>query len=154
MNKEIAQKLIDKIGLEKVKDIIKNCPADCDIYRENIGSVVVFEISIGVLKTALMLLGHDQSQNNLDDWVNIKERLPKSYTNVLLYMIVPINDVPTQLISIGYIDDENYWRYADHFGGFSYSADNFDDEWASDFHSKWITHWQPLPNPPKQKEQQ
>lgn len=85
-------------------------------------------------------------------WVNVNKHLPMAYTNVLLYMVMPINNVPTDLIGIGYLDDDGYWRYADHFGGFSYSADNFDDEWASDFHSKWITHWQPLPEPSVQKE--
>lgn len=58
MNIETAQELIEKLGgIEKSKEIIKNCPKGCTVYREAIGSIVIKEISIGVIETALTVLG-------------------------------------------------------------------------------------------------
>ena len=58
MNIEDAQKLIESLGgIEKSKEIIKNCPKDCTAYREAIGSTVIKDIPIDVMKTALAVLG-------------------------------------------------------------------------------------------------
>lgn len=63
MNIETAQKLIEKLGgIEKSKEIIKNRPEDCTVYREAIGNIVIKEIPIGVIATALVVLGVDCGQ--------------------------------------------------------------------------------------------
>lgn len=63
MNIETAQKLIENLGgTEKSKEIIKNCPKECAIYREAIGGTVIKEIPIRVIATALVVLGVDYEQ--------------------------------------------------------------------------------------------
>lgn len=63
MNIETAQKLIENLGgTEKSKEIIKNCPKECAIYREAIGGTVTKEIPIRVIATALVVLGVDYEQ--------------------------------------------------------------------------------------------
>lgn len=89
------------------------------------------------------------AENHLNNgWISVDKKLPTPYINVLVYMVVPINDIPTSMVGIGYFDGESYWRYADHFGGFPYHVD---DWWASDFLEKCIICWQPLPQPPKEQ---
>ncbi|AWY19926.1 DUF551 domain-containing protein [Moraxella bovis] len=63
MNIETAQKLIENLGgTEKAKEIIKNCPKECTVYREAIGNIVIKEIPVGVIATALAVLGVDYGQ--------------------------------------------------------------------------------------------
>ena len=63
MNIETAQKLIKNLGgTEKSKEIIKNCPKECTIYREAIGGTVIKESPIQVIATALAVLGVDYEQ--------------------------------------------------------------------------------------------
>lgn len=84
---------------------------------------------------------------NPSNWISVNERLPTPYTNVLICLMAS-DKQDTNMVGIGYLDDENNWRYAEHFGRFTYHVSELDDEWASDFYKKWITHWQELPEPP------
>lgn len=60
MNKETAQKLIDKIGIDKAKQIIRDCPNDCDLYYEQVGDTVITELLIEDLKMALIAINESE----------------------------------------------------------------------------------------------
>lgn len=80
MNIETAQKLIEKLGgIEKSKEIIKNCPKECTIYREAIGSTVIKEIPIEVIATALAVLEVDYGQPYVTFEPPPKRKEPKEY---------------------------------------------------------------------------
>lgn len=63
MNKETAQKLIDKIGIDKAKQIIRDCPNDCDLYCEQVGDTVITELLIEDLKMALIAINDDDEEH-------------------------------------------------------------------------------------------
>lgn len=63
MNKETAQKLIDKIGIDKAKQIIRDCPNDCDLYCEQVGDTVITELLIEDLKMALIAINDDDEKH-------------------------------------------------------------------------------------------
>jgi len=59
------------------------------------------------------------------EWISVKDRLPKMYERVLTYC----PEFPRMPIKVNYIH-------------------TYDNEWAYD-HSREITHWLPLPEPPE-----
>ena len=63
MKKETAQKLIDKIGIDKAKQIIRDCPNDCDLYCEQVGDTVITELLIEDLKMALIAINDDDEKH-------------------------------------------------------------------------------------------
>jgi hypothetical protein len=76
----------------------------------------------------------------INEWVSVKERLPEDTEEVLLY-------TGTDIVQ-GYYRD-GYWR------GSCIVTDNMNDVYVNDrvickqgSHFDFVTHWQPLPQPP------
>lgn len=63
------------------------------------------------------------------EWISVKDRLPKPMESVL----VSTNGAPTGCVSLAWIDPKTH-KWA--------------DAWAD--YLSGITHWMPLPEPPKQ----
>ncbi|TWV81543.1 hypothetical protein [Moraxella sp. VT-16-12] len=59
MDSITAQKFAEVYGIEKIKQIITNCPQNCDVYRECVGDTIIRQIPIGVFQTVLVTLGHE-----------------------------------------------------------------------------------------------
>lgn len=66
------------------------------------------------------------------EWISIKERLPEAESNMVL---VCLSD---KRIFIGFIYNDNEWQI-------SYS-----DGMKKIYEYSHVTHWMPLPTPPKQ----
>ena len=64
-------------------------------------------------------------------WISVKERLPKEFVSVLVYMP---EERPLPTVHEGFLAREGVW-YANHF----------------DRDPMEITHWMPLPEPPKEE---
>ncbi len=69
----------------------------------------------------LTVLHEEPTVEVVQEWISVKDRLPKYFENVLVF--------PNGKISIDY-HEENGW-------------------FAYDFKGKRATHWMPLPQPPK-----
>ena len=70
----------------------------------------------------------------MSEWISVKDELPKKNTDVLIYRGQFIGDLISVYTYIGnneWEDGYGYWSRADDEG---------------------ITHWMPLPEPPKVKE--
>lgn len=66
-------------------------------------------------------------------WIPVAERLPQNYISVLVY--IP-GETPLPTVHEAYIADDGEWR------SFAvYGVENAD-----------VTHWMPLPEPPKENE--
>jgi hypothetical protein len=59
-----------------------------------------------------------------NNWISVEDRLPKPFESVLT--------LERYYIAVSYIDDDNIWVYRDH---------------DYDVLPKYVTHWQPLPEP-------
>lgn len=64
-------------------------------------------------------------------WISVEERLPKAFVSVLVYMP---EERPLPTVHEGFLAREGVW-YANHF----------------DRDPMEITHWMPLPEPPKEE---
>ncbi len=67
---------------------------------------------------------NDESEREMSEWINVKDRLPKLNQEIL-----------------GYEKDIVYWGFYSQFG--------FLDT-LEECERKKTTHWMPLPNPPKE----
>lgn len=76
----------------------------------------------------------------MSEWISVEDRLPKIYQNCAVY------------INGG--RDHKYYRWARFNGGYNWDGDggcNMSHCYADGAHN--ITHWMPLPEPPKQGEE-
>ena len=69
-----------------------------------------------------------QVEAKVPRWISVEEKLPEAHKNVLVYMTTPIG---WWKVEIDWLDEQ----------GWVCSADS---EWHT------ITHWMPLPEPPKE----
>lgn len=83
MNKETAQKLIDKIGIDKAKQIIRDCPNDCDLYCEQVGDTVITELLIEDLKMALIAINeYDNDEEHIKHINDLKMKNIKAQETI------------------------------------------------------------------------
>ena len=72
-------------------------------------------------------------------WISVKERLPEEDIPVLVYGQI-LNDPPNIIGVMRRYNGDQEWKYTwEAEGGFIYREDD-------------VTHWMPLPAPPKEKE--
>lgn len=69
-------------------------------------------------------------QTRVPKWISVKDRLPRNYMSVLAYMP---RHYPCQLIHECYIGSDGEWHSSAVYG----------------VKSEDITHWMPIPKPPK-----
>lgn len=77
----------------------------------------------------LIANGVNVPDTNVGKWISSKERLPNAFVTVIVQM--PLES-PLPTVGWGFVNNEGKW-YANHF-------DREQDE---------VTHWMPLPDPPK-----
>lgn len=68
----------------------------------------------------------------MGEWISVKDRLPEQFVSVIVYMP---NEKPFPTVHEGYLADNGKWYSAHCMRGI-----------------KEITHWMPLPEPPKEEE--
>lgn len=94
MNKETAQKLIDKIGIDKAKQIIRDCPNDCDLYYEQVGDTVITAIPIETLKTAFILINeYDNDEKHIKHINDLKMKNIKAQKTIRRLLNLKTNQV-------------------------------------------------------------
>lgn len=71
-------------------------------------------------------------------WTKIEKGLPDAGQDVLVYVEYLNKNKPESAIFVGYMDE---------YGGLHSKPDDEDYGW--EFH-ECVTHWMPLPEPPKQ----
>ena len=59
MDKVSAQKIAEIYSIEKIKQIVADCPPNCSLYRECVGDTIIRQIPISVFQDVLVLLGHE-----------------------------------------------------------------------------------------------
>ena len=89
--------------------------------------VVYNEMAIAALREQESL---EEKQATID-WISVEERLPEPFVSVLVYMP---EERPLPTVHEGFLAREGVW-YANHF----------------DREPMEITHWMPLPEPPKEE---
>jgi hypothetical protein len=62
----------------------------------------------------------------MDNWIDVTDRLPKSKQDVLLWVVAHIYEG----VDLGYLHSGEWITYGDRY-------------------QTTVTHWMPLPNPPK-----
>jgi hypothetical protein len=73
------------------------------------------------------------------EWISVEKRLPEPYEKVLVYEKY-MDDIPVT----AYLSKNKIWvPYDEHFSVYG------DGEIMNCFEQKNITHWMPLPDPPK-----
>lgn len=90
------------------------------------------------------------AENNLNGgWISVDDELPKTFTNVLVFSKLNINDEPFDCIGIGYIDDDKFWQYDESFG--YHHCDPYFIKKISSNDLIDVQYWQHLPEPPKEQ---
>jgi hypothetical protein len=115
-----------RIGMrDKLIELIKEVAIQyLDAYA-NAGKIADFLIANGVTFA-------DVPDNNVGDkWIPISERLPEPFVSVLVQMP---GEEPCPTVREGFLTNDGEW-YAGHFA-------RLKDE---------VTHWMPMPEPPKEK---
>ena len=77
----------------------------------------------------------------MKDWISVKDRLPEKGIDVLVCEMKFEHKYPN--IGIGELDQEGNWWYSI---GEEIQKEDYDQDYRS------ITHWMPLPEPPKPSE--
>ena len=69
-------------------------------------------------------------------WIDVDERLPDKNENVLI-------------AANGYVHSAAYYEYSD---GMAFSTETGDDMFCAGHGKDKVTHWMPLPEPPKEEQ--
>lgn len=77
----------------------------------------------------------------MSDWISVKKRLPKEHEPVLCCFSHWNVNVPRQTVMVHINEDDCSWRVWD--------LGDYYPELSYDFN---VTHWMPLPEPPKKDE--
>ena len=80
-------------------------------------------------------LGTAEAQ--VSKWISVEERLPEDDTNVLVYAIG--NNEPSVIAMTGYTHNM-----------YGFNIEGWRAPWQYFFYEYKITHWMPLPEPPKE----
>ena len=71
----------------------------------------------------------------MGDWISIEDRLPEEAVGILI--------TDGSIVTCASME---MWRTGPYWNGYGFGG----YEWEFDFHWKDVTHWQPLPAPPKE----
>lgn len=82
-------------------------------------------------------------------WASVDERLPK-YGVPVLVVSCSLGIKPTPIITAVLACEDDAWHWEE-WQGVGALNDHTNYEWDDDYQ---YTHWQPLPDPPKEKEQE
>ena len=78
-----------------------------------------------------------------DNWIDVNDRLPENDDEVLVW---PYIDNEAGVITAQY----NPWEGGEYYKKWMYSV--YQPSWGDEYFETKVTHWQPLPSPPKQKD--
>lgn len=82
--------------------------------------------------------GYADGKRDAMKWISVNERLPEKWKPVLAMVAIteiPINPIIDSMVYIGNIKGEDKWRVC----------------WNHDMIKSDVTHWMPLPDPPKKE---
>lgn len=71
------------------------------------------------------------------EWISVKDRLPEKYQKVLFYVLERKEIYSGYYVQDAYRDIQSTYKF----------REMFDDWW---FEGETVTHWMPLPTPPKE----
>lgn len=85
----------------------------------------------------------------MSNWISIEDKLPEEYTAVQVFYQADLNGEPVTFISFATYKKGEWYLIDDFFGGYvldvfygTYEATDVIDGFE-------VTHWTPLPEPPK-----
>lgn len=83
------------------------------------------------------------------EWISVKDRLPKPYDFVLVFADPKGSNEPTPISLARLLPGGTLWQFLSEYGDGSGVGVYQDLEWPAE--KEDITHWMPLPKPPKKK---
>lgn len=132
-----------------VKDFKNRLFELCDLCSQNkpslLGKIVMKQARLIKMFNERENITLNQSSNG---WISVDDELPKTFTNVLVYSKLKINDELFDCVGIGYIDDDKFWQYDESFG--YHHCDPYFIKAISSSDLMNVQYWQPLPEPPKE----
>lgn len=124
---------------EEIRKALEHCGADkpcgeCP-YRKEVDSCIGM-----IARDALSYIRQLESQiadlgKKVPKWIDVDERLPDKNENVLI-------------AANGYVHSAAYYEYSD---GMAFSTETGDDIFCAGHGKDKVTHWMPLPEPPKEE---
>lgn len=125
--------LINGRTAEEIKKGLRHCQTvcleDCPYYRTGIKCS---ECTVYLSRDALALIQHLEAK--VPKWISVEERLPVSYGTYLTTIRCPKGSwIETNI----YERREERWEH--------------DCGYHTEDVTEWITHWMPLPEPPKEE---
>ena len=111
---------------EKLVELLKECEREYENFVNKTSFIPnKAEFVAGHLLANGVTL-QDVPDNDVGKWISVKDRLPEEFTNVL---VCDVHD--------------------DYVGKWEYKRNGIWDNEGFSFYSSDITHWMPLPQPPK-----
>lgn len=83
----------------------------------------------------------------MSEWISVKERLPQKHTNVLCNVINSNNCNIQIILTREYKTHDGIECWLANF--IFKPADKESDDMMPEIPDSWVTHWMPLPEPPK-----
>lgn len=125
---------------EEIKKGLECCGADepceeCCPYHPEVNSCIEM-----IARDALFYIRQLENQiadlgKKVPKWIDVDERLPDKNENVLI-------------AANGYVHSAAYYEYSD---GMAFSTETGDDIFCAGHGKDKVTHWMPLPEPPKEE---
>jgi hypothetical protein len=81
-------------------------------------------------------------------WISVKNELPEESLKVMVFL----NDNRRIGISIAYFLDDKWWGSISAYQSGPHIDAFYEDYEVNDMPSYFVTHWMPLPEPPKENE--
>jgi len=124
--------------------------SDKYLKTNNFAGVLFVDDCVGVIDKM------PEISNKSQEWISVKDRLPMPETNVLIMQHFA-ETAPYVNVTIGHLHQDSDLRRKPYWYWISYGADMVHPKIES-FHraeficpgNEYVTHWMPLPEPPKE----
>ena len=133
---DVREKLVELIFDSLCRHIDKSCKLAENIADDLISNGVTVQENVEIsdellkqLKNApITICKEEPSIEVVQEWISVNDRLPEEKVNCIVYY------------KHAYCDNDDYWAIGICF----YNGEKFQMDW-----SYKVTHWMPLPKPPK-----
>ena len=117
---------------DDTQEVCEECAYDVIIADKSVPSGIASVCVCGLMHRAADAIEELSKKENTTQWIPVTERLPEKYVNVLCHL--RSLDRKSEYYSIDHLmEDGQWWKAA--------------NSWKHE-----VTHWMPLPEPPKEEQ--